>query len=326
MRIGWIQKLSRFLREHHRPGAPLVVACSGGSDSLGLLYGLLELQRLHQIELVLVHVDHGWRDESAMEAERLGKRAEALSIPFHLKRVAQGDQLSPLCMTEAWAREERYRLLFKVYSEVGGQALLLGHQAEDQAETVLKRILEGANLWRCSGMLPISFREGVPLWRPLLTTSRDEIRQFLQARGVVDWVEDPTNQDPKWLRSRLRHRALPFLTEQLGKSVVQGLCHLGGQVASLRDDLEARSALVLEQAQVKEGEWNLEGQAPSRFEAAALLFEAAHKKGIVLSRAQLKDLSRALYRGCAGESESKAVAGGRGWTLQVLGFKFFLKQ
>ncbi len=298
-----------------------MVACSGGSDSLGLLYGLLEVQRLHQLELVLVHVDHGWRDESAIEAERLGKRAEALSIPFHLKRVVPGGQLS-----EEWAREERYRLLFKVYGEVGGQALLLGHQAEDQAETVLKRILEGANLWRCSGMLPLSVREEVPLWRPLLATSRDEIRQFLRERGIVDWVEDPTNQDPKWLRSRLRHTTLPFLTEQLGKSVVQGLCHLGGQAASLRDDLEMRAAVVLEQTQVKEGEWSLEGRTPTRFEAAALLFEAAYKKGIVLSRAQLKDLSRALYRGCAGESESKAMAGGRGWTLQVLGFKFFLKQ
>ncbi len=321
MRIGWIQRLSSFLREHHRPGAPLVIACSGGSDSLGLLYGLLEIQRLHQLELILVHVDHGWRQESASEAERLKQRAETLSIPFYLRHVMPKGQLS-----EEWAREERYRLLFEVHREVGGQALLLGHQAEDQAETVLKRILEGANLWRCSGMLPLSTREGVALWRPLLTTSRDDIRQFLRERGIVDWVEDPTNRDPKWLRSRLRHETLPFLAEQLGKSVVQGLCHLGTQAASLRDDLESRAAKVLDQAERGEGEWSLEGLNPTSFEVSALLFEAARTKGVVLSRAQLKEASLALHRGCAGESRSKAIVGGRGWTLHVLGFKFFLKQ
>ena len=215
--------INKFLSVHWDKLSPLVVACSGGPDSKALLYLLL---RCPGLKLHVAHLDHGWREESEREAKELQCEVENLGLPFHLKRLEKCEK------SENEARKARYAFLEQVREEVGAQALLLGHQMEDQAETVLKRIFEGASLTACQGMRPVSGR----LWRPLLIVPKQTLIDFLEQEGIL-FVQDETNLSSRYLRGRMRKNIFPWLEEAFGKSVVKNLCRLGERAARLEEAL-----------------------------------------------------------------------------------------
>lgn len=220
----------KFLTKYWQPGAPVVLACSGGPDSKALLYLLMGAKRFMELDVHVAHIDHGWRKESRAEAEALKSEVTGLGLKFHLR------VLKDLPMKEVSAREGRYAELKQVASEIGAQATLLAHQMDDQAETVLKRVFEGATLPACKGMQEVSARDGMTLWRPLLNVSKKEIVAWLDKKGISYFV-DKTNLDPKYLRGRMRASIMPFLEEQFGKSIVKNLCLLGKRAAQLEEHL-----------------------------------------------------------------------------------------
>ncbi len=233
--------LSAFLREHYDPARPLLLALSGGPDSLALLHLLLEYRKSHSLALGLAHVDHGWRPESGEEARLLQQMARALELPFHIKRLNPKEIQGNL---EAACREERLKFFGELCRLHNYQATLLAHHADDQTETVLKRVLEGVSLPHLSSMQPVAQVRGVTLWRPLLHVKRQEILTWLETRGLKGF-EDETNLDPKFLRGRFRTRLLPLLTAEFGKEVGVSLERLGAEAVELRDylDLQVSSSL-----------------------------------------------------------------------------------
>lgn len=224
MRDPAFRKLKSFLSLHWKPGAPLLLACSGGPDSKALLYLLIEARKFFTIDLQVAHADHGWREESQKEAEVLRKEVEGLGLKFHLRT------LKDLPAKEGIAREARYEQLHQIAGEIGAQAILLAHQMEDQAETVLKRVLEGASIPSCGGMKEVA---GV-LWRPLLTVSKKELMAYLEKREI-SYFNDPTNLDSKYLRGRLRTSIIPQLEASFGKSIVKNLCLLGQRAQKIEE-------------------------------------------------------------------------------------------
>jgi tRNA(Ile)-lysidine synthase len=184
------------------PGEVVVVACSGGPDSLTLLDALARLAPPRQLRLSAVHVDHGLRPGSAAEAEVVAAAAERRRLPFRAVTVCveQGGSLQDA------ARRARHRALRRVAAELGATAVALGHTADDQAETVLMRALSGATPRALAGMAP---RSG-PLVRPLLRLWRRDILAYCAALGLHP-LDDPSNRDPRFLRSRVRHQVLPAL-------------------------------------------------------------------------------------------------------------------
>lgn len=184
--------------------------------------------------LIGAHLDHGWRPESREEALRVVQWAESLGVRCHL---GQAERMEG--NLEEAGRKARLAFFQRVAQEEGAEAVLLAHHASDQAETVVKRLLEGAPLQKLGGMGSCTAVEGMALWRPLLGTSRKEIEQYA-ARFGLDPIDDPTNRDPKFLRARLRTRLLPLLTEELGKEVVSNLCLLGERIRSLSEYLDMR--------------------------------------------------------------------------------------
>lgn len=274
MRDPALRQLKSFLSLHWKPGAPLLLACSGGPDSKALLYLLIEAQKFFTIDLQVVHIDHGWREESPKEAEALRHEVEGLGLKFHLRA------LKDLPAKEAVAREARYEQLRQVADEIGAQAILLAHQMEDQAETVLKRVLEGASIPSCGGMKEVS---GL-LWRPLLCVSKKELMAWLEKRKIR-YFTDPTNLNSKYLRGRMRTSIIPELEASFGKSIVKNLCLLGRRAQKIEEHFSQMTSQVRNAS-------DLEGPLLEFF-----LKKESEKQGMKLSREELQILARKVKKG-----------------------------
>lgn len=194
-----------------KPDLPVLVGVSGGVDSLALMYGLHALG----YTLVVAHLDHALRLDSAQDADFVQAAADSLGLPFVRTRVdvRQAAALEGQSLEEA-AREVRYAFLFKQARAFQAQAVAVAHQADDQVETVLMHFLRGAALSGLSGM---AYRKRMPVWdaeiplvRPLLNVWREEIERFIAEQGLQPRF-DQSNLDRTYFRNRLRHELIPTL-------------------------------------------------------------------------------------------------------------------
>lgn len=223
------QILFDFLQDHYDPQKPVLIGLSGGPDSLALLYLCLQYKAQHPLQLGLAHVDHGWREESAQEAVYLEKLAKQLGLPFYLKTIHPSQLRGNL---ESASRQERLAFFEELCRRHHYQAVMLGHHADDQAETVLKRVLEGASLPYLSGLRPETSIQELKIWRPFIQLSKSTILQWLEAHQLVAF-EDRTNLDPRFLRGRFRTQILPYLAQTFGKNASQSLCRIGADAQEL---------------------------------------------------------------------------------------------
>jgi tRNA(Ile)-lysidine synthase len=208
--------------------APVVVACSGGADSVALLALAVDAG----LAPIAVHVDHGLRTGSADDAELARALAEGLGAEFHSTQVT----VAPGPNLEARARDARYAALEAARVEHRADVVLVGHTADDQAETVLLNVLRGAAASGLAGMAP---RHGT-LVRPLLDLRRADTRALCAALGLVV-VEDPMNDDRAFRRVAIRHDVLPLLSSLAERDLVPVLAR---QAEILRSDSEYLDALA----------------------------------------------------------------------------------
>ncbi|MEO5370314.1 MAG: tRNA lysidine(34) synthetase TilS [Magnetococcus sp. DMHC-1] len=202
-------------------GGGLVVAVSGGPDSMALLHLLVRSGLPGRHACVVAHFDHALRPTSGDDARFVGDAATCLQLPFCVERWQE-----PLAVGNLpeRARLARYHFLEQTAHRTGAKAILTGHQQDDQAETFLERLLRGSGVRGLGCMAavrplrsnPETGPESLPatpltLVRPLLTFRRAALRQWLQANSLT-WREDPGNLDLRRQRSRLRLKAIPCLT------------------------------------------------------------------------------------------------------------------
>jgi len=215
------QFTDRFRRDFgHLLGGRVVVALSGGADSVALLH-LLRDPSLH-IDLLAAHVHHSARgDEADRDAAFCNRLCSRLGLPFHQLTIAAGP--APSAGREAEWRQLRYRALEALASEVRAAAVATGHHRDDVAEGVLLQLLRGAGPRALAG---IKAETSHAIIRPLLSWRREEIRRWL-AEQRIDWVEDSSNADPGHLRNRVRHSVLPGL-RSVEPRIDDHLVHLAG--------------------------------------------------------------------------------------------------
>ena len=215
-------------------GDTVVVACSGGPDSLALLAATVHEARAGGWRVVGATVDHGLQEGSAEQAARVVEQMAALGAAETLTaRVQVGSDagIGP----EAAARRARYAVLEQVADHVGAAAVLLGHTRDDQAETVLLGLARGSGGRSLAGMR----RRFDRYRRPLLDVPRDDTVTACQVEGIEVW-EDPHNLDPGFARVRVRRTVLPVLEEQLGPGIAATLARTADQLradADLLDDI-----------------------------------------------------------------------------------------
>ncbi|HWA56070.1 MAG TPA: tRNA lysidine(34) synthetase TilS [Gemmatimonadales bacterium] len=187
-----------------RPG-PALVAVSGGADSLVLLDLLVRTHERMGLELLVAHVDHGIHPDSGRVSDAVEAHALALGLDCVVGRLGLGASAS-----ETRARAARMRWLEAARREHGARFIFLAHHADDQAETVLMRLLRGSGP---AGLAGMPARRG-PLVRPLLGCSRESLERYARARGLT-WWDDPANRDPRHLRSWIRTTLLPGIEERV---------------------------------------------------------------------------------------------------------------
>lgn len=235
-----------------KTGASIVVAVSGGPDSMALLYLLAAAKDSLQLRLAAVWIDHGLRPlETPQERETVAAAAEQLGIPFLSRQAAVAAYAAEHRLSlEHAARELRYTILREAARDCGAELIAVGHTADDQAEEVLLRLLRGSGRKGLAGM---SMRSGSDLIRPLLRTSKHELLDWLAQRGIAHCF-DSSNQDRKFLRNRVRHELLPFLEEHFAAGIRNALLKTADILAAdeeLLDELTAEA--VRHVLQEKEG-------------------------------------------------------------------------
>jgi tRNA(Ile)-lysidine synthase len=210
---------------------PLVLAVSGGADSMGLLHGAADLAPERGWQLVVAHLDHGLRPDSADDARFVAEAAEALGLPWEMRRTDVGDAAAASGTgVEEAGREARYAFLETVAAGHGPDALVAtAHTADDLAETVLLNLARGAGTRGVRGM---PGRRG-RIVRPLLHARRTAVRGAVDAAGVP-FRDDPTNRDLDRARAAIRAEVLPVL-QRLNPEAVAAI----GRFAGLAGDEDA---------------------------------------------------------------------------------------
>ncbi|RJK96026.1 tRNA lysidine(34) synthetase TilS [Vallicoccus soli] len=268
------------------PGALVLVACSGGADSLALAAATASVAPRAGLRAGAVTVDHGLQEGSAARAGAVAGVLRRLGLdPVEVAAVRVGGRGGP----EAAARDARYAALRSAAAAHGAAAVLLGHTRDDQAETVLLGLARGSGARSLAGMAAVGVLPGGPagpggpggaqgpaLLRPLLGLDRGTTRAACAALGLAPW-DDPHNADPAYARARARHRALPALEAALGPGVAAALARTADL---LRDDADALDAWASRAAAACTG-------PDGTLDAAGLAAEPAAVRRRVLRRAAL---------------------------------------
>ena len=191
----------------------VLVAVSGGPDSLALLYSLNNLKSQFGCHLHIAHLNHGLRSNATKDTTYVCQQAQILGIPVTVRKISLPNA------SEASARQARYQFLEQVSNQTGASKIALGHHLEDQAETVLMHLFRGSGITGLQGMLKV--REGKFI-RPLLTSSRSEIEEFIHSLGLTPCF-DESNMDRSYLRNRIRIDLIPHLKENYNPNIQDAL-------------------------------------------------------------------------------------------------------
>jgi tRNA(Ile)-lysidine synthase len=301
-----VDEFRRQLAALHLPAGRALVAVSGGPDSvalLDLLHGSLDL---HQLDLVVAHFDHGIHPSSARVAAGVRALADAYRLAYEEGRGHLGAEA-----TETEAREARYTWLAATRLQLGAALILTAHHADDQAETVLMRALEGSGP---AGLAGMSAKRSI-LVRPLLGFRREALVRHVRSRNLPAW-DDPANQDPRHLRAWIRGEVLPLLRSRLPR-VDDSLLAVGRHAARERAAWSAVLELLpgLDFRLDRDG-FSVAAAGLSGYDSAlgiTVLMAAARRVGCRLGPSPASRIVRLAGRGASGTALPLAD----GWHAEV---------
>jgi tRNA(Ile)-lysidine synthase len=273
----------------------VIAAVSGGGDSIALLELLIRFRNHMKWDLAVVHIDHGARPESSSEARFVEKLAAEEGIPFILRSI---EPIKTGSLEDYFSRKRQS--IFESLQEQGS-LVATGHNADDRAETILMRLLEGSGLRGLGGMDYIGVG---PVRRPLLDLERSSLREYLKSIGR-NWLEDPSNKDRSILRNRIRHEVMPVL-QSISPGFRIALGRSSANLSSWRDVVDGLVSESLDRVMQGNTFLRMEYASMARAMRLALLWSVAGKpRG---GRLELEKTDRWIL---SGQSGSHAMPGGR---------------
>lgn len=229
----------------------VVVAVSGGIDSVVLLHLLTRLAGEYSLTLVVTHLNHNLRaEESRRDYDFVRALARRLGLKFAGKTLRPGELKKAGRSLQEAARARRYAFLDEVAERYGAARIALGHNADDQAETVLMRLLKGSSLSGLAGIPAVRGR----LIRPLIDASRTEIERYAKAEGL-DHVEDSSNRKDDYLRNDIRHNLIGYLKKNYNPNIVETLARTATVLRADDEYIETVSRAAAEEAVVEKSEF-----------------------------------------------------------------------
>jgi tRNA(Ile)-lysidine synthase len=288
------EKICGFWHSYLSPGKSILAAVSGGSDSVALVFLLNELrERLKLEKLAVAHINHGLRgEESDGDEQYVRKIASDLNIPFFLKRLSGRSLNDP--GIEQWARQERYLFLHSVLQSSGFDYIATGHTADDQAETLLFRMLRGAGIKGMRGILPVR-EDGVV--RPLLFITKNELIDWLNIKRIT-YRNDSSNNDTSLSRNFIRHKFLPVISSYQ-PDAVQRLTMLSLQIQDAWNVIEKNIYTWIEQFVLEDADGrfsvNIKGFLDKEIASEALKF-LFEKHGIPANRFHIRSVFENIKR------------------------------
>ncbi len=232
-------RVTRILSELVPSPNKVLLAVSGGSDSLGMMHLVADVAESLELNVAVAFVDHGLREGVDNELAIVRAQAESREIDVHHAEVPRRDipSDSHRGSVQAWAREKRYKLLKEIAHGLSISYIATGHTRDDQAETVLLRIIRGTGLDGLAG-IPNSraLDRDTTVIRPLLELTRAEIRTYLKERNL-SWCDDPSNADNRYQRVRVRHEILPVM-DSMHSGVADRIAALASEVGAVSEYLE----------------------------------------------------------------------------------------
>lgn len=286
-------KVLKYIEQYRliSAGDSILVGVSGGADSLALLYFLKSQSATYGITLAAAHLHHGLRgDEADHDAKVVEEFCHSLSIPLFTRRVDVREIAAKKKMTlEEAGRTARYAFFKEIVREHGFSKIALGHHMNDQAETVMMRLIRGTGIGGAAGIRPVSQRDDMLLIRPLLSVSKEEILSYCHVEGII-YCTDSTNLEVDAVRNQLRLEIIPKL-EAINPGVQQHL----SEFAALAAEYEAVAEHDVDELERNIFQANQRGvtaDIKALNDIPAVLQYMLIRRGIARARGSLKDIGQ----------------------------------
>jgi tRNA(Ile)-lysidine synthase len=218
-------------------GERVVVAVSGGPDSVCLLYLLLQISQELNLQLFVAHLNHMLREEAIQEEEFVRELAERYSLPFHSERIEVAHLVQKGETLEEGARRIRYDFLRRASERFSANKIALGHNADDLVETVLLNLIRGTGIRGMRGIPPVRKEGSIAFIRPLINIWREEITDYLREKNIP-YMIDRSNLSLQFTRNRIRHQVIPLLEEinPKVKLAIHRLAEIASEINSFIED------------------------------------------------------------------------------------------
>ena len=283
MKADFVRQMHRFIVQHKmiEAGEIVLVAVSGGADSLALLYGLHALRAQLNCKLHVVHLNHCLRPDADADVEFVQQHAARLELPCTIQRVEVSRLVKQWKLSvEAAGRKARYQFYESVCSEVSATKVALGHHQDDIAETVLMNLIRGSGATGLKGIRPV---RNMKFIRPLVGFTRQNIETFLVSIDIVP-RQDATNTDTDYLRNRIRGELIPQLARDYNPNIKTGLNRTADVLSAESEYLDTAAQAAFETCRI---------QGPD--------------KNIVLNRVKFRQYHTALQRRMLRQSVSEML-------------------
>ena len=264
MKADFVRQMHRFILGHAmiKNGETVLVAVSGGADSLALLYGLHGLRSQLNCHLHVAHLNHCLRPDADADADFVQRHAAHLGVPCTLQRTEVPYLVKAWKLSvEAAARKARYQFYEKVSMQIGATKVAMGHHQDDTAETVLMHLIRGSGSTGLKGITPVrNFRFfgatrkpklAIKSIRPLMGFTRQQIEAFLTSKGLVP-RHDSTNADIRYLRNRIRHELIPRLESDYNPNISVGLSRTADVLGAESEYLDAVAQEAFETCRIRD--------------------------------------------------------------------------
>ena len=275
---------------------PIALAVSGGGDSLALLW---LFSKFYHAPVTAIHINHGIRgSESDGDEKFTAMIAGEMGASFHCVRVNVPSEREKGESIESAARRIRREALIISARQLGIDSIMLGHNRDDLAETVIFNILRGTGIRGGVGMTESTHAQGITFYRPLLGLRREFLRDILRARSI-SWREDSTNNDTEYTRNYIRLKLLPMIESGINASAVEHLAQFGEDMRPIRENEDKISREII--ASCIEDEYTLNMKilrTHSDDEIALVIRDMGRRLGLrTLSRKRCNELARLIHRG-----------------------------